>query len=72
MLAALRAVAAAAGVEFVAFDGGAVPLETARALFARAAAVVGLHGGQAWPSMPLSSASRWPWHEHPHTDTHYA
>jgi len=55
MLAALRAAAAAGGVEFVAFDGGAAPLETARALFARAAAVVGLHGGQAWPSTPLSS-----------------
>ena len=55
MLGALRAAAAAGGVEFVAFDGGAAPLETARALFARAAAVVGLHGGQAWPSTPLSS-----------------
>ena len=60
MVAALRAAAAAAGVEFVAFDGGVVPLETARALFARAVAVVGLHGGQAWPSMPLPSASLWP------------
>ena len=60
MLAALRAAASAAGLEFVAFDGGAVPLETARTLFARAAAVVGLHGGQVWPSMPLSSASLWP------------
>ena len=70
MLAALRAAAAAGGVEFVTFDGGTAPLETARALFARAAAVVGLHGGQAWPSTPpLLSASLCPWHEHPHTRT---
>ena len=46
LVARLRAAATRANVDFVDFDGGESSVEEAVALFARASAVVGLHGGQ--------------------------
>lgn len=46
LITRLRAAAARANVDFVDFDGGSSSVEEAVALYARASAVVGLHGGQ--------------------------